>query len=120
MIVEDEPAIRELLHLALTRQGYQVEEAQGGRDCIERVSRDSYDLILMDLMMPNWDGRTAIKALAQGKPNAKVMVLTAVKNPEVREALEECGIVVGWAYKPFNLGELTAEIGKILSTKSPG
>lgn len=114
LVVDDEPTIRELLGCVLSESGYDVTAARSGRECVDQVAENVYDLVLMDLDMPDWDGRTAIKAIHQGKPGLKVIVVSAVHNTNLEELLRECPNVVGWVNKPFELDALHAEIGRAL------
>ena len=101
--MDDEPAIRELLDCVLQEAGHDVTLAGGGRECVNKCAESDFDLVLMDLDMPDWDGRTAIKAIHQGKPGLKVLVVSAVRNTEIKALVHEFPNVVGWLNKPFEL-----------------
>ena len=71
VVIEDDAAMREMLRLALTAQGWLVAEAQNGKVGLERLDEVSPALILLDLMMPEMDGFEFMEALRQrgnGRP----------------------------------------------------
>ena len=93
LIVDDEPNVRRTLCSFLSRRGYQVHTAADGEEAVRRVDdalrTQSYDVILMDLMLPNIDGAQAISMIAARDPAARIVVVTGVTTPErVHEALE--------------------------------
>jgi CheY-like chemotaxis protein len=82
LVVEDEPAIRELLSCALEQEGLEVIKAENGRIALEQVAASQPDLILLDLMLPEMDGFDFITVLRQAEHPAwhsiPVVVVTAL------------------------------------------
>lgn len=77
LAVDDEPDIRQLLRILLENRGYQVTEASSGEEALRSLRTDpSYDLILMDIMMPGLDGVEACRAI-RSFSTAPVLFLTA-------------------------------------------
>ena len=120
LIVDDEARIRELLHLRLSSQGYQVIEAANGEEGIEQAIEHTPDLILMDVMMPKMDGAEAARILQENPltKNIPVIFLTAMITKE-----EETGQVSGsqantgkhrFISKPFDTQNLLMEIQKAI------
>ncbi|HWI19586.1 MAG TPA: response regulator, partial [Vicinamibacterales bacterium] len=56
LIVEDEPAIREIVRLHLTLAGFETEEVADGRAALDRVRAERFDLVILDVMLPGVDG----------------------------------------------------------------
>jgi PAS domain S-box-containing protein len=93
LVVDDEPNVRRTLCSFLSRRGYQVHTANDGEEAVKRVDdalrTQPYDVILMDLMLPNIDGAEAISMIAARDPAVRIIVVTGVTTPErVHEALE--------------------------------
>lgn len=82
LVVDDDPSIREILSIQLTRLGYQVTTASDGLEAVEAFKTDAPDAILMDLMMPRLDGLASCQRIraVEKKAGAKrtpVLFLTA-------------------------------------------
>ena len=92
LIVDDERPIMHALRDKLSREGFQVLEAQNGKDGLDIALGEHPDLILLDIVMPVMDGITALQELRKdswGK-NAKVIILTNLSdNERVGEAVKE-------------------------------
>ncbi|HMX62888.1 MAG TPA: response regulator, partial [Candidatus Sumerlaeota bacterium] len=79
LIVDDEENIRFTLRELLRREaaGYLVEEATNGLEAVEKVKRQRYDLIIMDVRMPKLDGMEALKQMREARPDIIVVMITA-------------------------------------------
>lgn len=108
LVCDDEADIVNALKIYLTADGYNVFEAKTGREALKVVASEEIHLILMDIMMPEMDGITAMTALRK-EYNIPVILLTA-KSEDVDKIL---GLNVGaddYVTKPFNPVELTARV----------
>ena len=121
LIVDDEPLIRQLLHLVLTRQGYEVEMAGSGVGALNVLQSDSaIDLILLDWMLPDTSG---IKLLVQIRESMKFSDLPVIM---LTAKAEESDIVRGFGMgaddyvtKPFSPKELVMRIQALLKRVKP-
>jgi two-component system, OmpR family, response regulator len=106
LVVEDDPAIRRLVSMVLARQGYRVELASDGLEAVLKLGVCDYDVIVLDLMMPNLDGFTFLNTLAENDPNRlrKVIVTSAASPAVIRERMEGSPYYV--LPKPFDITEL--------------
>ena len=109
LIVEDEPDIVLALEADLHRQGYDVGTAADGNSAVDLGKRESWDLILLDVMLPGLDGFDVCTELRRAGVTAPVIMLTA----RTQEAEKVLGLESGaddYVTKPFSLRELRARI----------
>lgn len=112
LIVDDEPGLVKGLRLSLEHAGFRVSTAADGRDALERVTTGDFDLILLDLMLPEVDGLTVCREVRQ-KSRTPIIMLTA-RADDVDKIL---GLEFGaddYVTKPFNSRELIARIRALL------
>jgi DNA-binding response OmpR family regulator len=119
LIAEDDFAIRTMLLKLLQREGYAPQTAKDGQEAIDLLALQSYDLILLDLMMPKVDGFGVIQYLERAAPEQLrkcVVVLTAASNAHMKH-LDETRVhkVIR---KPFDMVDLIATIRACLSDDS--
>lgn len=113
VVVDDEPAIRELLMASLHFSGFEVASAATGSEAIEVIEKTKPDLIVMDVMLPDIDGFTVTRRIRQGGTAAPVLFLTARDDTQDKVM----GLTVGgddYVTKPFSLEEVVARIRAIL------
>jgi len=118
LVVEDESHIAEGLRFNLEAEGHQVEIAQDGEDALERMlaKNQSYDLVLLDVMLPGKDGFAVAHELRQRHNFAPILMLTARGRPEDVLKGFESG-ADDYLPKPFNLDILVARVGSLLRRK---
>jgi two-component system, OmpR family, response regulator len=118
LIVDDDPHLREVLRFALSQAGFRVEEAADGSAGLERARRDSFALIILDLMMPEMDGLEVCRAL---RTFSRVpIVFLSSRDDEVDRIL---GLELGgddYVTKPFSPRELVARVRAVLRRTTPG
>jgi len=119
LVIEDDSDIRELIKYNLAREGYNVSEEVDGERGLEKARSEPFDLILLDLMLPNVSGLEICKALKRGEPG-----LAAVPIIMVTAKGEESDIVIGlelgaddYIVKPFSPRVLLARIRAVLRRK---
>ncbi len=108
LIADDEMRIRVLLNDFLTREGYKVYEAEDGKEALEMAKEEDFDLIILDVMMPNMDGLEACVQIRKFS-DAQIMMLTA-RSEDIDEL---SGFDMGaddYVTKPFNPITLVARI----------
>ncbi|MBV9475630.1 MAG: response regulator [Acidobacteria bacterium] len=110
LVVEDDPAIRRLVTMVLQRQGYRVDIAADGLEAVLKLGVSEYDVIVLDLMMPNLDGFTFLSTVARNQPERlrKVIVTSAASPAVIRERME--GTPFSLLPKPFDIGELVERV----------
>ncbi len=116
LIVDDEPNIVTLISRYAQREGYDIVTASDGREAIDKCLTDNFDVIIMDVMMPDTDGFTACKKIKEFK-DIPVIMLSA-RGTEFDKLF---GFEVGvddYVTKPFSPVELMARIRVVLSRSS--
>ena len=114
LIVDDEPDIREFVQYNLAKEGYDVLCATNGREALEKAVEFRPHLILMDMMMPEMDGREACRALRSNPSTSKMMILFLSAVCE-EESLVECYEAGADDYitKPVSMKVLCSRVGAI-------
>jgi len=108
LIVEDDQEITDLVSKYLQKEGYRTRSASDGLEACEMFAADSYQLVLLDLMIPKFDGFEVLRRIRE-KGNVPVVILSA-KNEETSKIL---GLGLGaddYLTKPFTMGELIARV----------
>ena len=113
LVVDDEISIVDSVSTVLRYEGYEVDVANSGREGLHRAQEGSYDLIVLDVMLPDLDGFEVTRRLRADGVDVPVLFLTA--KSDVQDRVE--GLNVGgddYVAKPFSLVELVARIKAIL------
>ena len=116
LVVDDEPFMIRLIEIVLERDGYSMVHAANGSEAVEVVRQERPGLIIMDAMMPEMDGLTALRVLKQDPATQRipVIILTANPNRFSQEEAESSGATT-FLTKPFSPTQLLAEIRRIRS-----
>lgn len=109
LVIEDEPQLRLLLRRLITDAGYDVSEAATGAAGLDAALAEDYDLILLDLMLPDIPGEDVLQVVLASRPSARVMVLSAVDGAGRRVDVLDGG-AVDFVAKPFVNLELLARV----------
>lgn len=108
LVVDDDELNRRLMRVILTHEGHQVEAASDGREALEAVKHKQFDIVFMDLHMPDMDGIEAsreIRAWEQGDSHTFIVALTASYLPEVGQILFDAGMD-NYISKPFEIEQI--------------
>ena len=113
LLAEDNPVNRKMAVLMLKKLGYVADSVTNGREVLQALERQSYDLILMDVQMPEMDGLEATKEIRRLWPSdgPRIVALTAHAIAGDREKCLEAGMD-GYLCKPINLVELKAALNR--------
>jgi DNA-binding response OmpR family regulator len=109
LIVEDEARIASFLGRALTSCGFEVEWANDGDAALKKLTQVSYDLVLLDLLLPSVDGFSVLRELTAVGPDQQVLVLSALSDVESKVRCFELG-ASDYLTKPFSIAELVARV----------
>ncbi len=113
LVVEDEESLREALKLNLELEGYEVTTADNGPSVIKMVKNEYFDLILLDIMLPDMDGITVCETIRMQHNDVPILFLSARNTGADRvEGLKKGGD--DYMTKPFNLEELLLRVDKLI------
>ncbi len=124
LLVEDEENLQEALKLNLELEGYEITGAYDGAEALQAVQKEYFDLIILDVMLPEVDGITVCETIRLSNPDVPILILSA-KNSSADRVL---GLKKGaddYLTKPFNLEELLIRVNNLikkserLSSKQP-
>jgi CheY-like chemotaxis protein len=113
LVAEDNPSNQKVLVQILKRMGYRADAVADGREVIQALERQDYDLVLMDIKMPEMDGITVAKVIRKLRPEngPKIIAITAFALEGDREKCLEAGIN-DYISKPVKIGDLVDVLRK--------
>lgn len=117
LLADDEDGLRVLFGSWLGADGHEVTEARDGEEARQLLADDSFDLAVIDLLMPRIDGISVIKELRVSRPDAKVLAISAGNQQMPASVGLPLSSMFGAdevLYKPFNRSELLAVVGRLL------
>lgn len=113
LVVEDEESLREALKLNLELEGYEVTTVDNGPDVLKVVKNEYFDLIILDIMLPDMDGITVCETIRMQHNDVPIMFLSARNTSADKvEGLKKGGD--DYLTKPFNLEELLLRVQKLI------
>jgi len=117
LVVEDDIAIRRLVRMVLERLGYNVELACDGVEAVLKMGVIDFDVIILDLMMPNLDGFVFINTLEKNDPERlqKIIVTSAASPAVINERL--AGRPFDILTKPFDINDLARRVRTCLEAQ---
>jgi two-component system phosphate regulon response regulator PhoB len=120
LITEDEAALVALLRYNLEKEGYEVDEAGDGQECLVKVAENPPDLILLDWMLPHLSGLEVCRQLRRNPESRNIPIIMVTARAEETDRVR--GLDVGaddYISKPFSPGELMARIRAVLRRIRP-
>ncbi|MDM8291429.1 response regulator transcription factor [Lactobacillus crispatus] len=109
LVAEDEPQLLRVLTVAMEHAGYDVDQVDNGLKAVEHAKENSYDVIMLDIMMPVMDGITALKKIRESGDKTYILMLTAKAEVDDRVTGLDSG-ADDYLTKPFSLKELLARL----------
>ena len=113
LVVDDDDEIRELLEFDLSHSGYDVDTAYDGMEGLNKAVTNSYDLVLLDVMMPKMNGFDVCANLRKAKPDIPVLLLTAKGTIADKTQGFDCG-ADDYLVKPFDIQEVLLRVKALL------
>ena len=110
LLVEDEMVVREALRDWLIEDGYVVDVAEDGEEALEKIKKEEFGVIVLDLRLPGIDGLQVFEEAKELKPETKGVIITAYPSKETREKAQRLGLL-DYLAKPFK----AKDVEKIIS-----
>lgn len=114
LVIDDEEIVRISCRRALTPEGFNVEVARDGLEGLRLLKEKPYDLILIDLKMPNMDGMEVLENILAMRPDAKVIIITGYSAVETAVKAIKMG-AFNYLEKPFTPDSLLEAVREALS-----
>lgn len=117
IVVDDEEAVRELLARALRKRGYEVATAANGWEALGKVSQEQYDVMFLDISMPEISGLEVLSRMTKDHPDTVVVMLTAVMSMSAEsEAMRRAAFA--YVKKPCRVTEIAEVAEKALRRRA--
>ncbi|HVN49144.1 MAG TPA: response regulator [Bacteroidota bacterium] len=114
LVVDDEEALRMVLSSELEGEGYKVSNAADGQEAINTLTSNEFDLVLLDIKMPNVDGFEVLKYIKERWPKTKVVMLTGFA--DLKNAIESKKLgAEDFISKPYDLVDLLTTVERVLT-----
>lgn len=114
LIVDDDPAMRDILRLLLEHDGWRVSCASDGEEAIQQLTAAQFDIIVLDLLMPRMNGTQVLEFMAARQDNTPVVVVSGASSEQQQQL--DPRIVRVRLQKPFEIGELRVILRAIVDT----
>ena len=119
LLIDDEPRVLNFVRRGLEAEGMTVDAAGGGDEGLRLALSRSYDLVILDLVMPAIDGHTVLRRILERKPSQAVLILSALNDTTSKVSSLEHG-AEDYVSKPFLLDELLARVRARLRSSCKG
>lgn len=118
LLIEDDPGIRKFLRVALEAQGFALEEEASGKGGIAKVATAKPDLVVLDLGLPDMDGKAVIARIREWS-KVPILILSVRQAEEEKVAALDAG-ANDYVVKPFGIAEMLARVRALLRSASGG
>jgi len=116
LLIEDEPVLRMTFRYTLERHGYTVATASTGREGMDLCRRDTPDLIIADLFLPDNEGFRAIETLHREFPNTDIIAMSGIAGPNGQSLAKELG-AAAFVAKPVDTSTFSRFVTSYLDTR---
>ena len=122
LLADDDPLMHRLYRPHLERAGYQVLSAQSGAEAVDLAAKESPQLIVMDIMMPDLDGLSAIREIKREQATRDIPVIVVTANPQYHLSQQESQWAGASCFltKPFGPANLLEAVRRLVPYTAPG
>jgi DNA-binding NtrC family response regulator len=114
LVIDDEPIIRVSCQRSLGSEGYEVKSASSGKEGIDLLAKEAFNLVLLDIKMPDMDGIEVLKKIKNTWPETKIIMITGYSTVETAVKTLKLG-ALNYLEKPFTPDTLVETIKEALS-----
>ncbi|HTJ26833.1 MAG TPA: response regulator [Candidatus Limnocylindria bacterium] len=114
LVVDDAVVMRMMIKNILSKEGYEVVEAQSGIDAVEKYRAVKPDIVTMDMVMPDMDGISAVRQIIAEDPSAKIVMCTSMGQQQLVVEAVQAG-AKSFITKPFQPPKILETIEKVLA-----
>jgi CheY-like chemotaxis protein len=120
LVVDDEAPIRALMRATLSMAGHEVVEAAGGEEALEKIKREDFDLVVLDIMMPVTDGYEVLERIKALPSKASLPVIVVTAKPYEAEGImrEMTAGAIDHIAKPFDPADLEVAVSRALNASA--
>lgn len=112
LVIDDEKIVRVSCERTLAPEGYEVTSASNANEGLELFEKNSFDLILLDIKMPDMDGIEALKAIKKARPESNVIMITGYSTVDTAVKTLKLG-AINYIEKPFTPDTLLAAVKEV-------
>ena len=111
--IDDSATVRNLVKMTLQGLGFEVDEASNGKDALQKVKSNKYDVVLCDINMPVMNGLEFLREFKKLDKRTPVLMLTTETELNKKQEAKSLG-ATGWIVKPFNPNDLIKVIKRVV------
>jgi formate/nitrite transporter len=116
LVIDDEQIVGESLRKTFRDEGYEIDTARSGQEGLQKARRESFDLMIVDLKMPDISGLDVVRKIKEEQPDAMMVMITGYSTVDSATEALRTG-VFDYLPKPFTPEEITSVVGKALKAK---
>ena len=117
LVVDDEPVVRKILRERLSTDGYRCDEASSGEEALDRLAKDTADLVLLDIKMLGKPGVEVLPEIKHEYPDTAIIMITAITEADIAIQCMRAG-AYDYLIKPFNLDEVALSTERALEKRT--
>jgi|SRR5690625_1583507 len=114
LVVDDQPGIRLLLSDVFTSKGYQVTVAQTGKEALDKIYKQPFDLIMLDYRLPIINGQEIIEQMEHDKISIPIILMSGLFEGVQKESIQD-NMIIEFIAKPFNIKDVCKMVRSMLS-----
>lgn len=113
LVVDDQPGIRLLLNDVLTNEGYHVTAVTTGKEAMDLVQKQAFDIIILDYRLPIFNGVDVLQRMAENAIHIPTIMITGMKEAAQKE-ITKTGLQAEVLGKPFNIADLCTIVSNMI------
>lgn len=114
LIAEDDPFLSKVMNSTLRHEGFEVDLAHDGAEALEKITKNRYSLVLLDLIMPAMNGFDVLKALKAAKNKTPVLVFSNLSQDQDKKEVISLGAKAYFVKSDISIDDVAAEVKKFL------